>query len=170
MTLPVNIHIPYFMLLDRFAEILSKNINPEIYLSAEALDALTSEDLEKIKSGLDMNSLRCSVHGPYMDISPGATDEKARGVARQRFIQLFQVLRILKPISVVLHADYDARRYDDDEDLWFEQSIKTWQEFIDFAEDIETVICIENVFEERPHSIKRLMEHYSSDFFRVCLD
>jgi sugar phosphate isomerase/epimerase len=88
----------------------------------------------------------------------------------ERYRQTFEAVSVLRPMAVVLHAGYDERRFDGDIELWLGQSLKTWPEFIKEAERLDTVIAVENIFEEGPAPLKALIESLSSPNFRVCLD
>ena len=110
------------------------------------------------------------MHGPFMDLSPGAADEAIRHATVERFRQTLQVATYLKPAVVVLHAGYDDRRFDGDVELWLSQSLKTWEPLIRKAEVMGAVIALENVFEENPFAMGKLMDAFPSKHFGVCLD
>jgi sugar phosphate isomerase/epimerase len=69
-----------------------------------------------------------------------------------------------------LHAGYDERYFDGDSALWLSQSLKTWTPLVREAESAGVILAIENIFEERPDTIKELVEAVDSPNLRVCLD
>lgn len=166
----VNVHVPYSTMLDRFDEILNASINPEIFFDGRALEAASSKELIAIRDGFAGRGQRITMHGPFMDLSPGAADESIRRATVERFRQTLQAAAYLKPAVVALHAGYDDRRFDHDVELWFSQSVKTWKPLIRKAEGMGVVIALENVFEENPFAMSKLMDAFPSKYFGVCLD
>lgn len=166
----VHVHIPYPVLMERLEEVLEVGLNPEVYFSGDSLDDYRLADIRSLKMALDKSGLRVTIHGPYMDMSPGGPDEKVRGVTIERFEQVFQIASILRPRAIVFHPGYDRRRFDGNEGLWLKQSLKTWPLFVEKASALETIIALENVFEETPGNIKVLVEGVGSRNLRVCFD
>ncbi|MBI5598108.1 MAG: sugar phosphate isomerase/epimerase [Deltaproteobacteria bacterium] len=166
----VQVHVPYPMLTKRLEDVVEAGIDPEVYVDGATLDRIDRRELRDIREILTDRGLRITLHGPYMDLSPGAADEKVRLITMERYRQTLDVVAELRPACVVLHAGYDARRFDGDVDLWLGQSLKTWPEFIEKAARSGTVIAAENVFEEDPGPLKRLVESFNSPVFGVCLD
>jgi sugar phosphate isomerase/epimerase len=166
----IQVHIPYRMLCKRLEEVVSAGLNPEIFLDGITLDHVTSGELREVSEVFHANGRTITVHGPYMDLSPGGADEKVRLATVDRYRQTFEAAKELRPRAVVLHGGYDERRFDGDVSLWLGQSLKTWPEFIKEAERLNTVIAVENIFDDGPAPLKALVESLSSPNFRICLD
>ncbi|MEE8574023.1 MAG: sugar phosphate isomerase/epimerase [Thermodesulfobacteriota bacterium] len=166
----VQVHVPYPVLVKRLDEVIEAGINPEVFISGDTLDGVDSAEFAEVASVLLDNGLRSTVHGPYMDMSPGAADEKVRVVTGERYAHLLEVIVPLKPVAVVLHAGYDAQRFDGDSELWLAQSLKTWPALVKEAERTGTVIALENVYEEDPSTQRMLMAEIASDSLGICLD
>ncbi|MDH4226304.1 MAG: sugar phosphate isomerase/epimerase [Deltaproteobacteria bacterium] len=165
-------HVPYRMLVERIDDVVFMGLNPEVYLDADSLDSAKSDDVKRVSAMLKENGLRTTVHGPFMELSPGSPDPKVRDVSRDRFLQAIEVAAPLSPVRIVLHAAYDSRRFDGDVGLWLEGSKKTWPGAIKAAKAANTVIALENVFEEGPGPMKALMDAFTDDAenFGVCID
>lgn len=166
----VQVSIPLQMLTDRLEEVLAASINPEIYFSAASLDSLDDAVVKDIAKALKGRGLRSTVHGPFMDLSPGGVDERVREVTVERFMALLRAALPLSPAVIVLHASYDEKRFDGDVNLWLSQSLKTWAPVVDEAEKRGMTIAVENTFEYGPAEMKLLIEEVGSDNFGVCLD
>ncbi len=166
----VHVHIPYGILLQRLDDIINAGLNPEIYIDGRSLDDADPGDLETIREAFASKGLSITLHGPYMDLSPGAEDERIRLATVERFRQVFRVIEKLRPINVVLHAGYDERHFDGNRALWLAQSMKTWPEFVREAERLGTIITVENIFEEDPDTIKSLVEEIDSPSLGICMD
>jgi sugar phosphate isomerase/epimerase len=166
----IHVHIPYRMLIRRLDEVLRAGLNPEIFLDGDALDSTSPDELKRVSGAFHERGRTITIHGPYMDLSPGGADEKVRRATVERYRQTFEAASYLRPGAIVLHGGWDERRFDGDVELWLNQSLKTWPEFIKEAERLGTKIAVENIFDERPGPLKSLIESLLSPNFRICLD
>lgn len=166
----LQVHIPYGMLRDRIDGVVQARINPEVYLDGGSLDMVDDAELREFGRRFSGEGLGVTVHGPFMDLSPGAVDEVVRCASVERYIQAIKAASYLGAHSIVLHADYDDRRFDDDLELWLSQSIKTWPGVAAVAADAGLVIAAENIFETDPEPLKRLIQAVDMPVFGICLD
>ncbi len=74
----IHINVPYSMLLQRIDFAIKNRINPEIYFSAEDLDTCQEKDVRQLAETLHRNGLEISIHGPFMDLSPGGVDQRSQ--------------------------------------------------------------------------------------------
>lgn len=166
----LHVHIPYKMLLEKFSKILDMGLNPEVFFDAEALDSVDMGEVEGVSAALSERGLSSTIHGPYMELSPGAPDERVRLATVDRLNQTLDVAERLSPKAIVLHAAYDDRHFDGDVDWWLSNSLKTWPEIAKRAEQLKLVIAAENIFEVEPSPLRRLVDAVASPAFGVCID
>ena len=164
------VHVPYPFLRDNLPLILERKINPEIFLPGEILDGIIPEELAAIAAGLASGGLRCTIHGPFMDLNPGSSEALLRQATMHRFRQALDAAAILKPLVMVLHPGYDKWRYGSSQDSWLKNSIDNWQEVRDRAEALALTIAVENIFEEEPSTLRALLEAIDSPNIRHCFD
>ncbi len=166
----VQVHIPYPVLMDRFEDVLSAGISPEVFLDGDGLDSASPDDLRRIREEFAARGLTVTMHGPYGSINPGSANEEVRRGTEKRYERVLEVLEGLRPRTVVLHAGYNERKFHGDTDLWLAQSMKTWPRFVKEAERIGVVIAAENIFEKTPATLKALVDEIDSPNFGVCID
>lgn len=166
----VQVHIPYAILVERLAEVVDAGLCPEVYIDAPSLSALEAGTLATLREALDSKGLTLTIHGPYMDMSPGGVDEGVRLLTVEQFSRLISKTIPLKPEVIVLHGGYDERYFDGDSALWLRQSVKTWTLLAKEAEEAGVILAIENIFEERPDTLKELVCAIGSPNLRVCID
>ena len=166
----IHVNVPYSMLLDRIDFAIENRINPEIYFSSEDLDACQEKDIQHLSEVLEENQLEITLHGPFMDLSPGGVDRRIKQVTFDRFLKTMELARFFKPKMIVFHPGYERWKFDGDVKLWLESSLQTWWPLVQEAEEIGLTLAVENVFEESPDSIKILLEEISSSHFRFCFD
>lgn len=164
-----HVHVPYDS-LDKYLSFINKEkLNLEIYFGSRSFDSLTKYDIIDLKSKLDYDP-QLTIHGPFMDLSPGAVDLKVREVTTQRFSDVLDISEVLKPKVIVFHSGYDKWKYDSRVDIWLEGSLETWRPVNERALDLGIKIAIENIFEDEPGHLALLAKEMGSDNFGLCFD
>jgi sugar phosphate isomerase/epimerase len=166
----IHTNVPYPMLLQRIDFAIQNQIHPEIYFSGEDLDACHAEDLQRLSRTLRENQLEVSIHGPFMDLSPGGVDQRIKEVTRERLFKTIQLAHFFNPRMIVFHPGYESWKFDGNINLWLESSLQTWKPLVKEAEEKGLTLAVENVFEEGPEPIKNLLEEIHSPRFRFCFD
>ena len=166
----VHTHMPYHLLPQYLPMILEKKLNLEIYFSHSALESLDKNSCIKTARTLKDAGLQVTFHAPFVDLRPGALDDRIRKTSLDRIRQVFDLTPYFQPLKIVCHPSFDDRYYVDCDDLWLENSVNFWHQLIPLARDGETLIALENVYEKEPHMLRRLFETLSSDQVCFCFD
>jgi sugar phosphate isomerase/epimerase len=160
-------HIPYEK-LNTYKELLRNHrINLEIFINSRVLDTTTPSEIISTIKNLDYLP-EITIHGPFMDLSPGAVDSKIRIVTIDRFKATIDIALAIDAKAVVFHSGYEKWKYGLRVDLWLEESLKTWREMLSYAGGL--LICIENIFEDEPSNLRLLMENLDSPDIGLCFD
>jgi len=163
--------MPFKMLWDTYLPVLVKErINPEIGFNHESLDRFRPADFKKMAAAISDAGLTTTIHAPFMDLRPGALDPRIRQVTVDRIRQVFDLAPDFRPRSIVFHPSFDERYYVSTEALWLENSVTTWQAFLPLAEEMGTLIALENVYETEPGPLKALLQSFTSTSMRFCFD
>ena len=168
----VYVNMPYQMLVDTYLPLLLKEgINPEIGFDCFVLDRYKRSDFNDTAKKLKDQGLSVTFHAPFFDLRPGALDRKVREVTIERLEQVFALVPLFGPKSVVCHASFDEKYYVSKEDEWLENSRETWRHFLRIAGEMDTLIAIENVYETTPLYLKRLLDTFEdSPRISFCFD
>jgi sugar phosphate isomerase/epimerase len=166
----IHAHVPYPQLASHLEYAIAHRINPEVYLSADALDTMVWEELAAQAAVIHEAGLTTSIHAPFMDLYSGALDASIREATRRRMRQTLQAAEILKPRAVVVHPGFDELHYGEHRLAWMKNSIAFWGEFVGIAAGINTVLAAENIFDREPSTLKALIESVDSPCFRHCFD
>jgi len=166
----VQVNIPFPMLLENLEHILAMGIQPEVYFSGLTLDRLPWKDVQKASRKLEEKNTSVTFHAPFMDLSPGSVDEKIRQVTAFRFNQVMELVPYFQPRAIVFHAGYDRWRFDSDVNLWLENSLSIWRTLAERAEAHSVRLALENVYEENPSILGKLLEAIHSPYVGFCLD
>ncbi|MGB9629895.1 MAG: sugar phosphate isomerase/epimerase family protein, partial [Thermodesulfobacteriota bacterium] len=157
-------------LVQRIDFALQHRIHPEIYFSADDLDSFREKEVEDLAHTLHQNHLSLTLHSPFMDLSPGGVDRKVREITIDRFSKMIELAGVFKPKTIVFHPGYEKWKFDGNVGLWLKSSLQTWGPLVERARKMELTLAIENVFEEDPDPIKRLLKEIGSPYFRFCFD
>jgi len=166
----IHINVPYSMLLQRIDFAIKNRIHPEIYFSAEDLDSCQEKDVKQLSETLRGNALEITLHGPFMDLSPGGADQRVKQVTSDRFLKMIEMAVVFKPKTIVFHPGYEKWKFNGNVDLWLASSLHTWKPLMKEAEELGLTLAIENVFEDSPGPLKVLLEEIDSPYFRFCFD
>jgi sugar phosphate isomerase/epimerase len=167
----VQVNIPFTMLYESYLEtFIEYGLNPEIGLDAAALDRFSMADFSGIAEKIHKNSRSVTLHGPFIDLSAGSPDPAVRRVTRRRLEQLLDLVPLFKPLSVVCHAGYDAKRYGYFKETWSENSLELWSWMADRVAEHGARLMLENVYEDGPEDIQFLFENLKNQKVGFCLD
>ena len=167
----VQVNVPFAMLAGQYLETFtSLGLNPEIGLDATTLDRVSVNEYEQVKDKLSAAGLKVTLHGPFIDMSPGSPDNEIWAVTRKRFGKVVEVASIFGPKSVVLHAGYDQKRYGFVYERWFERSLDMWRWMGQALREQGVLLCLENVYEEYPEYLLSLFEQLEEEGVKFCFD
>ena len=158
------------MLVENLEAVLAIGLQPEIYFSGFSLDRLSGAEVERTSKALREKNTPITFHAPFMDLNPGAVDEKIREITVLRIRQVLKLVYFFHPRNIVLHPGYDRWRYDGDVDRWLKNSLLTWKPLVEEAEALAVKMALENVFDESPEPLRRLLDEVNSPFLGYCLD
>jgi len=167
----VQVNVPFSLLHKRYLQGFIKNgLNPEIGLDSQTLDNTEMEANQQVHRTLAQSGLHVTLHGPFIDMSPGSPDDEVWAITRRRFGQVMNIARIFEPKAVVFHTGYDQKRYGFVRDKWVERSIKMWRWLAQGFREQGILLCLENVFEQYPRYLLPVFEHLDQEGVKFCFD
>ncbi len=166
----IYVHLPFAILAEKLKQVIQLKISPEIYFDADFLDAPDTSRLAMVSDALQDNSLGCTIHGPFMDLCPGAVDKQIRRISLKRYQSLMQIAGQFSPQVVVFHPGYDDLRYGENRELWLYNSLATWNTVLEDAEKYGLTLALENIFEKDPRLLAKLLKTVNSPRLTHCFD
>ncbi len=142
-------------------------VGVEVYLNNHAVNEVDRADAGKLGRELQERGIVCTVHGPYMDLSPGGVDKEVRAITREKLKKAVELANLLGAKGIVCHPGYDRWRFDGNEQLWLEGSIETWTHVLKEAGDLP--LMMENIFEEDPSTLVALLDYFKEKLW-FCFD
>lgn len=164
----LHFHVPFSKIHQYIDSLRAQRLSLEVYFSAHDLDNLTENSLNILKS-LDYDP-SLTVHGPFMDLNPGAVDPLVRDATLQRFKKTLEIAHTLRANMVVFHSGYEKWKYALKIEPWLEASQRFWHEIEPILSEYDLEIAIENIFEDSPENLKALMQALQSERIGLCFD
>jgi sugar phosphate isomerase/epimerase len=165
----VFINVPYGRVRENLKRILSFGIGIEIYLENHLIEELTAPEAKELGIVLQGQGVECTVHAPFMDLSPGGYDREIRRITREKLKKSVEMATLLHARGIVCHPGYDKWRFDRNEKLWLDGSVETWTEVIREAKG-GPLVMVENIFEEQPSTLIELFAHFKEENLWFCFD
>lgn len=165
----IVINAPYRMVRDSIRRIKELDVGVEVYFNNDSIDEVDEAHVTETGKILLGEGIQCSVHAPFMDLSPGAVDRDVRKITREKLKRAVTMANHLGAVGIVCHPGYDKWRFGDYLDIWLEGSADTWNDVLSTAGD-GLPIMLENVFEEKPDSFVELFTYMRPKNLYFCFD
>lgn len=166
----VHAHMPYHLLPGYMEMIVRQKLNLEIYFNCSALQNMNKKKCAEEAGILADAGLKVTFHSAFMDLRPGALDDKIRQASIDRIKQVFEIVPFFHPLKVVGHPSFDDRYYTSGDDVWLENSVQSWTQIAALARDTGTILALENVYEKGPGVLRRLFELLPLENICFCFD
>jgi len=163
------INAPYHMVRAGFEKLLGLGVGVEIFFNNNIIDDVDVGDVKSLGKALKERAIPCTVHAPFMDLSPGGFDRKIRAISLDRLKKATSFANELGALGVVCHPGFDRWRYDGNEQLWFDASIGTWDEVLKEAGP-GLPVMLENIFEDEPSTLLMLFDYFKEKNLWFCFD
>ncbi len=160
-------HVPARELLKNLKVVeafVSLGLGVELQLTGEVLDSFTFKEFGLIRKLV--NGLPITVHAPFMDLNPGATEPYLLEITRKRFLQAVSAAKVLEAKVIVFHTGYIPEKVEPIYESWFARALET---FLMVGEEFKGRIALENVFDRDFKVITSLLERLPSNF-GFCFD
>ena len=167
----IQVHIPFYRLRENLLPmVIREGINPEVSFNHRDLERYQAIDFKETADRLADAGLSVTFHAPFLDLRPGAIDPKIREVTVDRLRRVFELLPLFQPRSIVCHPSFDEKYYVSGERQWLANSLETWNGLIGYVKGTQTVIAMENVYEQGPQQLRPLLDALDSSRVRFCFD
>lgn len=163
-------HTPWQRRHEFLPFLIQHKLNPELYLSAQILEQITPLQVQELRTTLHDHGLQCTLHAPFAGMDPGSTESATREATRRGLQQTLRLAMQLQPRVVVFHSGCTGQRSQAELDRWIAASISFWNEQIPLLVQTDTVIALENIFEQGPTALRQIIEGVRNRRVRHCFD
>jgi sugar phosphate isomerase/epimerase len=167
----IQVCIPFRLMKDEYLPLVLENrINPEIGIDGGVIDTHSKKDFLEIVSILRQEGLLITLHGPFYDLAPGGMDKSILKATRGRLKEIFDLIPVFEPLSIVCHTGYDRKRYHEVEDEWLDTALETWAPLVQHLQGTQTTLMLENVYERTPRIFSKLFNGLNTEKVGFCFD
>lgn len=166
----LHVHLPFRSLKKRLRWLKKNRLQPEIAFQGKDLDGIDHGLLQSAAHQLAEEQLQVTIHAPFFDLNPGTHDPAIEAITRRRFEQTLDAAESLQAKLIIFHPGYDRWRYDRQPDLWHEKNLDFWPPLLLRAEQLNCQLTLENIFEEVPDTLARLLNELDSPWLGHCFD
>ena len=167
----VFVSCPFDLLKEKYlTRLVQERINPEIGLNGPVLENYILRDFLDAAHVLKDEGLKCTVHAPFTDVSPGAVDKKIREISIARITAGIDLAALLDAESMVFHTGWERKIYADAADLWLENFSASLEKILEHAERSDVPVMLENVFELDTRLHREIFKRFPQDILGFCLD
>ena len=167
----VYISMPVRKIDDHYMSIIQKNkLNLEIGLDYQSLESRTPKDFESLARQLNEAGIRTTVHAPFNELFLGAPDRLIRQAAIERMDYAFNVAELFSPKAIVVHLNFEERRFRYLYDEWMGNIIPHLKRYADRCGEMGAVLSLENVYEEVPDVVGDIFSRLKGYPAQLCLD
>lgn len=163
------VNAPYRMVKSGIDKLHALGIGVEIFFDNNMIEDVDVGEVRNLGHALKERDIPCTVHAPFMDLSPGGFDKKIREISLDRLKRATSLANELGAIGVVCHPGFDRWRYNGNEQLWFDASIGTWSEVLKEAGP-SLPVMLENIFEDEPSTLLMLFDYFKGKNLWFCFD
>ena len=149
---------------------LTHRLRPEIGLEGDCLWTAGLEEFQSLADQLREHNLSCTLHAPFTDLAPGATDRRIREITRDKLRRAFELAAVFQPRAIVCHLGYDEYKHSYKLSDWLRHSLDTWNELLDLADRTSTPVMLENTYECTPEIHHTLLTNLAGRNIGFCLD
>jgi sugar phosphate isomerase/epimerase len=141
--------------------------NPEIYIKAEKLKALTARTIREY-AGMLADFSSHTIHAPFMDVWPGAADDDVRRLSLERMQRTMDLAAAWKSLLVVMHFNYDPIYYSQHFRRWLDRAAEFYQVLLSDSDG--PLIALENIAEPTPYVALQLVKKIDHPRLIHCFD
>ena len=165
----ISINAPYKTARDRIRRSADLQIGMEVYLNNDVIDEISPGDAGDLAGMLRDAGIPCTVHAPFMDLSPGGIDKTVKAVTREKLKKAVATANVLGARGIVCHGGFNKWLFDSRRQAWLDTSVETWGQILAEA-DKNLLVMIENIFEEEPSTLIELFKHFKEKNLFFCFD
>jgi sugar phosphate isomerase/epimerase len=163
------INAPYRMAEVSMPRFVSMETGVEIYTDNNVIDEIDMIGAKDLGRKLADNGVPCTVHAPFIDLSPGGFDRAVRAITKEKLKKAVGVAIQVGAKAIICHPGYDRWRFDGNEAFWLEGSRETFGEVLKEAGK-GLPVFVENIFEERPDTLFALFDCFRDEELFFCFD
>jgi sugar phosphate isomerase/epimerase len=163
------VNAPYQMIKGNVERLARLGMGVEVFFGNNIIDDVDIREVKELGRAFKERGLPCTVHAPFMDLSPGGFDKKIVAVTRERLKKAVELAQYLGALGAVCHPGFEKWHFQGSEQFWLDTSVETWSEVLRGA-DTGFPVMLENIFEDEPSTLVTLFDYFKDKNLWFCFD
>jgi sugar phosphate isomerase/epimerase len=163
------VNAPYQMIKGNVERLARLGMGVEVFFGNNIIDDVDILEVKELGRAFKERGLPCTVHAPFMDLSPGGFDKKIVAVTRERLKKAVELAQYLGALGAVCHTGFEKWHFQGSEQFWLDTSVETWSEVLRGA-DTGFPVMLENIFEDEPSTLVALFDYFKDKNLWFCFD
>lgn len=120
---------------------------------------------------LDSFTGTLSMHGPFHELCLSSMDRQVQNLALKRLSQALRLGYELGCSTMVVHSCFNPlMNYPTYLDGWVDNATWFWERFLPLCERYDMTVALENIWDQNPVAMLRVLNKVNSPFLKACLD
>jgi len=150
---------------------LGANLEICKFADSKILDGNLEAEVKECLEALEGFNGKLSLHGTFFDLNPISKDSRVADITTYRYNQSLNIAKTLNAKTVVFHTGYNGQvKSKIYHDLFVENQILFWTDFIKRFEDAGITAVLENTYENSTEVITSAINHVNSKHLKACID
>jgi sugar phosphate isomerase/epimerase len=155
----------------KLANELGVNIEICRFADSHILDGNLDAEVKRFYDALKDFQGKLSLHGTFFDLNPVSKDSRITEITIYRYTQSLNIAKALNAKTIVFHTGYNglvkSKVY---HDMFINNQILLWKEFIKQFEDADITVVLENTYEDTTEVIASAVDSVNSKYLKACID
>ncbi len=164
------VHIPAQLFGARLNFLLNRKLQPEIACQEISIAKLDLGQMREFAAQLADQGLATCLHAPFNGFEPGSGKSRVQKRSAQICRQSLQLAEALGARRIIFHPGLVYGSRPKETAAWLENSLQFWPEYVHQAQELDTCLCMENIFETNPEPLFELLQGIASETFGHCFD
>jgi sugar phosphate isomerase/epimerase len=149
----------------------SNYLVPEIYLRKHDLRSKSPDSFAKIEEWIRKSDFKPTLHAPLINDDPILFDAIAKKESFRLADQIIDLAGRFNPQIIVCHPIFEKYRLGEKMYLkWIDDNLSFFDRLLKGVKSLNTIISVENIFEEKPNFLQDLFKGLSAERFMFCFD
>jgi sugar phosphate isomerase/epimerase len=128
------------------------------------------ENLLDLADAVADAGIAATVHGPFDNLNLGSRDVHIRRFTVEALSAALEFARMVRSPQVVFHTGYLPQYAPSNRERWLDRFSHGLEEVLDYADDLEIRLAVENTYEPDTSLFEAIFERFSTPVLGMCFD
>ncbi len=154
-----------------FSKKIEYNLELGHFCAPATLNGAWKQVVSQMKRVFKKYPVQRHLHGPFHGLQYDSKDAEITAVCKKKIERVLNIAGMLDAGHVVVHSSFNPLDpHPRAAEMWLERSTVFWKSLVPIAKRNNCMMVIENIFDQTPENIIKLINAVDSPHFKGCLD